>query len=316
MKKKTKILIYLAISVLCILIILSCALLYLRDDNNGDTVKIEDTLPDGEGKEATVIILAGQSNASGASLDEYLRKNVTPEQYAEYEKGYSNVYINYVSGPKTSDGFVKCSVRQGELDDGFGPELGIADRLNEIYPERTFFIIKCAFGGSNLYDEWLSPTSFGRTGKLYKTFVNFVNANLEYLESKNYNPKIEAMCWMQGESDSFSVDNSTDYERHLKSFIKDVRKEFKDYASDDGIGFVDALIADNPAYWVHFDLVNKAKMAVSDLSDMNSLIDTISLGLSCSEEPMEKPDLAHYDSLSEIKLGHLFADEAIKFFDR
>ena len=29
----------------------------------------------------------------------------------------------------------------------------------------------------------------------------------------------------------------------------------------------------------------------------------------------DAPDLAHYDSLSELKLGNLFADEAVKFFD-
>jgi hypothetical protein len=287
----------------------------LRGGNDGDAITIEDTLPDGAGKEATVIILAGQSNASGASLDEYLQKNVTPEQYAEYESGYSNVYINYVAGLKTSNEFVQCGVRQGEIDGGFGPELGIADKLNEVYPERTFFIIKYAWGGSNLYEQWLSPTSFGKTGKLYKSFVMFVNANLEYLERKNYDVKIEAMCWMQGESDSFSVDNATDYEKHLKNFIKDIRKEFKDYASDDGIGFVDALIADNPKYWVYCDLVNESKRSVSNLSDMNALIDTITVGLSCSKEPEENPDLPHYDSLSQIKLGHLFADEAMKFFD-
>ena len=316
MSDKTKRIIYIAISLLCVAVILLFVFLFSRGRNDADAVTIKDTLIDGAGKEATVIILAGQSNASGASRDEYLRKNVTPEKYAEYESGYSNVFINYVAGPKVSGEFVKCGVRQGEIDAGFGPELGIADKLHEAYPERTFFIIKCAWGGSNLYDQWLSPESFGKTGELYKSFVKFVNANLEYLESKNYNAKIEAMCWMQGESDSLSVDNATDYEKHLKNLINDVRKEFKDYASNDGIAFVDALIADNPKLWLHFDLVNQSKRSVCDLSDMNSLIDTVAEGLSCAEEPEEEPDLAHYDSLSEIKLGHLFAVEAIKFFDR
>ena len=46
---------------------------------------IADTLLDGGDKKATVILLGGQSNASGCSLDEYLKKNTTPEKYAEYE---------------------------------------------------------------------------------------------------------------------------------------------------------------------------------------------------------------------------------------
>ena len=123
------------------------------------------------------------------------------------------------------------------------------------------------------------------------------------------------MCWMQGESDSFSTEHATDYEEHLLNLIEDIRKKFRRYASDDGIAFVDAYIADNPVYWVYCELVNRSKRAVADASPMNALIDTVSHGLSCSEEPTENPDLAHYDSQSELKLGHLFAEEAARFFD-
>lgn len=311
---KRKIGIIFIIAVACIAVIALGVYYCIYSDNvNGFTVK--DTLPDGQGKKATVILLGGQSNASGCSHDEYLQENVTPEQYAEYESGYDNVYINYLSGWKTSNEFVKCSVRQGEIDGGFGPELGIADKLNEMYPDQTFFIIKCAWGGTNLYEQWLSPSSDGKTGSLYQTFVKFVDASLKYLVSKNYDIKVEAMCWMQGESDSFSVENGTDYAENLSNLIEDIRKRYDKYASDDGIAFVDAYIADNPVYWVYCDLVNASKKTVADSSPINTVIDTVSLGLSCSEEPADNPDLAHYDSLSELKLGHLFAEEAAKFFD-
>ena len=43
------------------------------------------------------------------------------------------------------------------------------------------------------------------------------------------------------------------------------------------------------------------------------LIDTNAEGLTAQNEPEENPDRAHYDSLSEIKLGHLFAAEVLKF---
>ena len=99
------------------------------------------------------------------------------------------------------------------------------------------------------------------------------------------------------------------------NFIEDIRKNFKKYASDDGIAFIDASIADNPVYWVYCELVNKSKRMVSEVSSMNVLVDTIANGLSCSEEPEETPDMAHYDSLSELKLGHLFAEEIVKFLD-
>ena len=275
---------------------------------------VNDTLPDGEGKKVKVILLAGQSNASGCSVDEYLKKNVTEEKYAEYEAGYDNVYINYfASGNNQSDGFVKCSVRQGEEGKCFGPEIGIAEKLHELYPDETFFIIKYAWGATDLFEKWLSPSSNGQTGDLYMHFVKYVKTSIEYLISKNYDVEIEGMCWMQGESDSFSIENGTNYELHLKNFINDLRSAFSSYGADDGIVFVDAYIADNPMYWVYCDLVNDSKTKVADSSPLNVIIET--RDLITTEEPVDKPDIPHYDSMSEIALGHRFAEALSAFIN-
>jgi hypothetical protein len=277
---------------------------------------VKDTLPDGGGKKVKVILLGGQSNASGCSFDDYLKINVTPEKYAEYEAGYDNVYINYfASGTNASGEFVKCGARQGEHGTRFGPELGLAEKLHEMYPDETFFIIKWAWGGTSLYDQWISPTSRGKTGELYEHFVAFANTSLNYLKSKNYDVSIEGMCWMQGESDSFSTKHATDYEQSLINFIYDIRKEFSPYADDDGIAFIDAEIADNPVFWVYCDLVNQSKRGVVTTSPLNRLIDTNAEGLICTEEPFDNPDIPHYDSMSEIKLGHLFAESLSEFID-
>ena len=120
---------------------------------------------------------------------------------------------------------------------------------------------------------------------------------------------------MQGESDSMSIDEAIDYERNLGCFISDLRNEFSNYASSDGIAFIDAYISDSEA-WTYYTELNNSKKAVADMSEMNVVIDTISHGLSVSNEPEGEPDIYHYDALSEIKLGHLFADEVIKFFDQ
>ena len=277
------------------------------------TFTINDTLSDGAGQKATVILLGGQSNASGCSSDQYLQQNVSEEKYSEYQNGYDNVYINYLSGMNMSQGFVKCGTRQGEMEGCFGPELGLAEKLHETYPDELFFIIKCAWGGTNLYEQWLSPSGIGKTGELYKKFVVFVETSLEYLVSKNYDIQIVGMCWMQGESDAFSTKTATKYSTNLSNFVKDIRKKFSQYAAADGIAFVDAYIAANPAYWVYYESVNQGKKEFAQSSPMNVVVDTIAQGLSCSQEPAEAPDLAHYDSLSEIKLGHLFAEQLIGF---
>ena len=315
MSKRKKIVILLIAVAATLLIGLGCFFgvqYYLK---NRITYHIKDTLPDGEGKRATVIILAGQSNASGCSLDEYLKKNVSAEKYAEYENGYDNVYINYLSGMNVSQEFVKCSVLQGEIAGGFGPELGLAEKLHEMYPDETFFIVKCAWGGTNLTEQWLSPSSAGKTGQLYKNFVAYVETCMDSLISKNYDVKIEGMCWMQGESDAYPVEVATTYGDNLSRFVTDIRKEFSAYAADDGIAFIDAYIAANPMYWVYYQSVNLGKDEVAALSPMNDIVDTIEAGLTCSQEPEGTPDMAHYDSTSEIKLGHLFAEHLAQYFD-
>ena len=310
MKKQTLVIISLGLAL--VLGLGSIIGLYIYEDSQM-VYTVNDTLPDGQGKKATVILLAGQSNASGCSLDEYLERNVSPEKYAEYEAGYDNVYINYfASGNNQSDGFVKCSVRQGEEGKCFGPELGLAERLNELYPDETFFIIKYAWGATDLFDRWLSPSSDGNTGDLYKHFVKYAKLSMEYLISKNYDVSIAGMCWMQGESDSFSVEHGINYEVHLSNFIKDIRKTFSRYADDDGIAFIDAMIADNPVFWVYCDLVNESKRRVAEQSPMNLLLDT--QHLITTNEPEENPDIPHYDSLSQIELGHMFAEALSGFF--
>ena len=311
MKKKI-----ITITVICVVLIGLGVFIGLHQySKNKISFTVNDTLPDGEGKTVKVILLGGQSNASGCSLDEYLQKKVSAEKYAEYENGYDNVYINYfASGTNESKGFVQCATRQGEQGTCFGPELGIAEKLNEMYPDEMFFVIKYAWGGTNLYDQWLSPSGRGKTGEQYRSFVSFVQTSIEYLESKNYVVEIEGMCWMQGESDSLSEENATDYKVNLSHFIKDIRKKFSRYA-DDGIAFVDAYIAANPTYWVYCHTVNQSKEAVARSSSMNVVINTVTAGLSCSSEPEGNPDIPHYDSLSQIKLGHLFAEEIVKFFE-
>jgi hypothetical protein len=303
------------IAVLCAVIVAAGAIFGVLAYLDGRiSFTVNDTLPDGQGKKATVILLGGQSNASGCSRDDYLQKKVSADKYAEYKNGYDNVYINYyASGNNMSQSFVKCSVMQGEAGGFFGPELGLAEKLHETYPDELFFIIKCAWGGTNLFSQWLSPSSPGKTGQLYKEFTEYVDTSIKYLISKNYDVTIEGMCWMQGESDSYPIENAENYKDHLSAFIKDIRKRFSRYAADDGIAFIDAYIADNPMYWVYCDIINEKKREVADMSPINDVIDTVSHGLSCGEEPEGTPDMAHYDSLSEIKLGHLFAEHLSKF---
>lgn len=108
-------------------------------------------LEDGNNQKANVILLLGQSNASGASLTEYLKKNVSNEKFQEYENGYDNVLINYCIDDRvfSSNGqFVKTNLDCGSGKGSFGLEVGLAEVLSRNY-EKTF-ILKYTMSGFSL----------------------------------------------------------------------------------------------------------------------------------------------------------------------
>lgn len=312
MNKKRTIMLFI-IFIFCILLVTCFGMCF--SDNYDIYFQVSDTIPDGKGKKAKIILLAGQSNAVGCSIDQYLQKNISGEKYKEYSNGYDNVFINYFSDDVSSNGFVTCKNKQGFNGICFGPELGIAETLHSLYPDQVFFIIKYARGASTLNNHWLSPSSFGKTGYLYQQFISFVDANIEYLESKNYIVDIKALCWMQGESDSYTEKMASKYESYLNNFIRDIRYRYNKFSTNDGLAFIDAYIANIPDFWIYYQIINTAKYNISLKSNLNVVIDTIAEELTCLNEPEDEPDKAHYDSLSELKLGHLFGKELIKFLD-
>ncbi len=258
--------------------------------------------------EAQVVVLLGQSNAEGHTHSQYLKKTVG-EKAAQYADGFENVLISYANtiSANTSDGeFVPVRTGQGNSADRFGPEVGMAEKIAAIDPQKKVYIIKYAYGGTTLVSQWRSP-SCGNTGGLYTNAVNYILEQCRKLEELDLYPVIKAVCWMQGESDA-SGQGYSSYETLERNFVADLRKDL-DYYRDPSsvIGFVDAAISDCPA-WTNFQVVNAAKKKLAEEDDFHTYIDTIAEGLKYNAEPAGAPDIYHYDSSSEIKLGHLFAD--------
>lgn len=112
-----------------------------------------DSLEDGGGKRARVIILIGQSNATGCSLNSYLEKNVPAEDFARYAAGFDSVLINYCLDDQkyTSAGEFRKVDLTAAAEGCFGPELGMAEVLSEAYPDETIFILKYTMSGYSLH---------------------------------------------------------------------------------------------------------------------------------------------------------------------
>jgi hypothetical protein len=114
---------------------------------------------------------------------------------------------------------------------GIGPEVVFGQALSKAGYSSTS-LIKVAVGGTTLYDDWLSPSS-GVTSSLSQNLYAKLRARIQSLKATpaSVNPscsnrtcKWSAFVWFQGENDA-QKPQGADYEKNLKNFIADVRKD-------------------------------------------------------------------------------------------
>ncbi|HAN42762.1 MAG TPA: hypothetical protein DCP98_04970 [Sphaerochaeta sp.] len=250
-------------------------------------------LPMGNGETVKVVILSGQSNASGCSRAKYLSN----------KRNYDNVFVNlheHTNGRRTN-GFVSVIPDYGCDGGFFGPEYGMANLFSTTYPSEKVMIIKYTRGGGSLQEQFLPSAE-----DVYPCLVSFVQSSLETLRNLNYNPEIVGFCWMQGESDAVvSEEMANAYHDNMVTFVTALRNDIQ---SD--LKIFDAAINDIEL-WVRPDVVNNAKRQLASELSGYCFIDTNAAGLTTVHEPEPVADLAHYDSRSEIKLGLLFAQAVI-----
>lgn len=279
-------------------------------------------------KKAKIIVLSGQSNAVGVGHVKCLNRSFSASKIEEFLRGYEKIKINYYSHDKKSDGFVATTKGCTEVrKDTVGPEIGIAEYLNEKYPDEEYYIVKFAIGGANLRRDFLSPSSGGyydvenfkneyndhinaffskksiKAGWCYNGLVSLLNDSIEYLKGLELDPQIVGFFWMQGESDSHSLTEVNNYKTYFDNFINDFRNEFSQYLKE--CVFVDAGISER---WICSKDLNEFKKEYAQQHNDFVYLDTIANGLTTKYEPVEAPDLAHYDCGSIIKLGRLFIE--------
>jgi hypothetical protein len=111
---------------------------------------------------------------------------------------------------------------------------------------------------------------------------------------------------MQGEGDAGILENVNNYREYFDNFINDFKNEFSEYLEK--CVFVDAGISE---VWNFYKEMNSLKKEYAQKNKNFIYLDTIENGLTTKYEPVEKPDIAHYDCESVIKLGRLFVEKII-----
>ena len=240
----------------------------------------------GGGSGVKVFILAGQSNMHGhGEISEARNPNIRQELgtllYAVTDDPDSQFYQFLVDGAGEwivrDDVFIRTHdrgerVRSGGLTIGFGtdfqksigPELGFGHRMGDLFSEPVL-LIKVAWGGKSLGEDFRPPSATGETGPYFTRVVSTVREVLDDIGTyvPNYNDRgyeLAGFVWHQGWNDRVNSTFSRQYEENMALFIGDMRSEL----GVRDLPFVIATtgMAPSPQYTD----VERAQIAMGDIS--------------------------------------------------
>jgi hypothetical protein len=240
------------------------------------------------GPKIKVVLLAGQSNMTG-----FTPLSDIPDEL-EHEYTDAIIWVDGQVPANMSRRWMNLQAGLGWNNSSSGPELSFGPQLANYLPGDNIAILKCSWGGTNLFAQWRPPSSGKTTGDLYNTFIESVHDGLAALPEE-MEPEIIGMVWMQGEYDAIvSKAVGEEYESNLTNLIHDVRKEFQ----VPQMPFVIGQISEAPAWDKFGDLVRNAELKVSREVANTDMVITTDYGF---------VDGLHYDGKGVISLGKRFA---------
>ena len=189
-----------------------------------------------------VFILAGQSNmqGQGAIIDPEgdpgdlidVIENDTDGDWAEVGEPskwsiLDNVYLYYQGDEGTIK--EKVTVGQGANPNAIGPELMFAHQMDAFYKDPVL-IIKTAWGGKSLAQDFRPPSAGGTTGPYYNKMIQIIqnvtmNLSTEFPEIGTSQFELTGFAWFQGWNDGASKDFLNEYESNLYHLVNDVRDD-------------------------------------------------------------------------------------------
>lgn len=234
-----------------------------------------------------VFILAGQSNMEGQAVADLSGKDYNGGRGTllallnHPDKASKVRHLRAADGSWTVRDDVWCRYKReerpllvGPLSMGFsvygdphhfGPELQfghvLGDRLEE-----PVLLIKTAWGGKSLYEDFRPPSSSGETGPYYTKMIADVREALANLETDfpGHGAKYElsGFVWYQGWNDGVDPQNAVpEYESNLVNLINDVRSEFEAPKLPVVVGELTGPWKDAPGAWNDLRKAQEAAVA-------------------------------------------------------
>ena len=165
-----------------------------------------------------LIILAGQSNMSGAGIPYSAATDPSDSRIWQYAS--SGTYANQV--------IIASEPLAMSTATGIGPGLGFARwYVSGIKPNRRVLLVPVAVGGTPLVTT--TPPTWNSTvsGSLYSTMISQTQAALT---AAGANARIVACLWVQGETDAINSVTATDYRTALDALVTKLRTDLSSSA--------------------------------------------------------------------------------------
>ena len=229
-----------------------------------------------------VFIVSGQSNATGPTRGAEFQPAAEDANilfaYRVF-KGGLGVFANHREAVENPDNWTFSSplVTTLELQRlRAGPEIAFARRIyrsslcdGRPCAGRKVAIIKYAVGGSHLAVDWLGTGD--NDARLKQRSFEFIGQSLERLKERGLKPKVQALVWVQGESDTTTDAMANAYEQNLTTFLADLRNAVQTPAMLATIAKLRDDWTGNAAVLARAHIVQAAQDAV-DAADPRSVV--------------------------------------------
>ena len=260
-----------------------------------------------------LVILAGQSNAVGfdAKPTELPEDPVDQKVLLWWKVGdpppdthdsSSNAWLPLAPQPLGKPAPKKAAPRQygnfAQPEGGFGPEIGFARHLLEINPQRKLAILKIAFSGTSIPQDW-DPKKRSQKDSCYAALLSQFQRATQAAKTRNLALRPTAFLWVQGESDA-NAQNYKTYSKDLTALIQTLRTDLK-------APNLPALIAVNTRFGLG---KNTFMPAIVEAQKQVAQNDPLTTYLDTSSAPIANG--AHFNTQGTLQVGQQFAKTFLK----
>jgi hypothetical protein len=180
---------------------------------------------------------------------------------------------------------------------GFGPEIGLARTLMAKQPDKRLAIVKAAFSGTGLSQDW-NHAEAGEAGACYRALVAETRAAIAAAEQQGLTLRPRALVWVQGESDA-NAQHAPRYAQTLTEMMAALRRELQ---APELVVLLGVNTRFGGGQHPFMPKIVEAQQAVAEKDARCVYVDT-------SAAPIA--NAAHFSSAGTLQVGRLFAESLL-----